>query len=50
MSLENSFLIINLGSEMIYVIHQRLKAQLIDEDKSAQGKKVTLNWLVRHFV
>ena len=50
MSLENSFLIINLGSEMIYVIHQRLKAQLIDEDKSAQGKNVRNHLLVRHFV
>lgn len=36
----NVFLIINLGCEMLYVIDQRLKAQCITLDKSAQGKYV----------
>lgn len=34
----NVFLIINLGCEMMYVIDQRLKAQCISVEKSAQGK------------
>lgn len=34
----NIFLIINLGCEMLYVIDQRLKAQSITLEKSAQGK------------
>ena len=33
----NIFLIINLGCEMLYVIDQRLKAQCITVEKSAQG-------------
>lgn len=36
--LANSFLIINLGCEMLYVIDQRLKAQCITLEKSTQGK------------
>lgn len=38
----NVFLIINLGCEMLYVIDQRLKAQCITLDKSAQGKYICL--------
>lgn len=34
----NLFLVLNLGSEMLYVIDQRLRAQSIALDKSAQGK------------
>lgn len=39
MSRANIFLVINLGCEMLYVIDQRLKAQRITVEKSAQGKK-----------
>lgn len=39
MSKGNLFLVINLGCEMLYVIDQRLKAQRITVDKSAQGKQ-----------
>lgn len=38
MSNSNVFLILNLGCEMLYVIDQRLKAQCVTLDKSAQGK------------
>ena len=33
----NSLLVINLGCEMLYIIDQRLTAQTIAKDKSAQG-------------
>ncbi|XP_065091931.1 protein OSCP1 [Ochlerotatus camptorhynchus] len=36
MTITNLFIILNLGSEMLYVIDQRLKAQAIPLDKSAQ--------------
>ncbi|XP_058460519.1 protein OSCP1 [Malaya genurostris] len=36
MTITNLFIVLNLGSEMIYVIDQRLKAQTIPLDKSAQ--------------
>ncbi|XP_053685944.1 protein OSCP1 [Sabethes cyaneus] len=36
MTVTNLFIILNLGSEMLYVIDQRLKAQAIPLDKSAQ--------------
>lgn len=38
MTITNLFILLNLGSEMLYVIDQRLKAQAIPLDKSAQGK------------
>lgn len=38
MSLSNLFLLINLGCEMLYIIDQRLSAQNIAKDKSAQGE------------
>lgn len=38
MSLPNLFLLVNLGCEMLYIIDQRLMAQNIAKDKSAQGK------------
>lgn len=34
----NIFLVLNLGSEMLYVIDQRLRAQSIPLDKSARGR------------
>lgn len=37
MTITNLFIILNLGCEMLYVIDQRLKAQAIPLDKSAQG-------------
>lgn len=40
MTITNLFILLNLGSEMLYVIDQRLKAQAIPLDKSAQGKWV----------
>lgn len=36
----NSWLLVNLGCEMLYIIDQRLMAQYIDKDKSAQGMHV----------
>ncbi|XP_001848323.2 protein OSCP1 [Culex quinquefasciatus] len=36
MTITNLFILLNLGSEMLYVIDQRLKAQAIPLDKSAQ--------------
>lgn len=33
----NSWLLVNLGCEMLYIIDQRLIAQNIDKDKAAQG-------------
>lgn len=36
----NSWLLINLGCEMLYIIDQRLNAQSIEKDKAAQGKNV----------
>lgn len=39
----NLFLVLNLGSEMLYVIDQRLRAQSIALDKSAQGEKCVEN-------
>lgn len=47
MSKGNIFLVINLGCEMLYVIDQRLKAQRITVEKSAQGKRKieTMNFL-----
>ena len=53
----NLFLVLNLGSEMLYVIDQRLRAQSIALDKSAQGSRpnhqqlteatqgVPINWI-----
>lgn len=38
MTVTNILIILNLGCEMLYVIDQRLKAQSIPLDKSAQGK------------
>lgn len=38
----NVFLIVNLGCEMMYVIDQRLKAQSITVEKSAQGIRMNL--------
>lgn len=38
MALPNLFMLINLGCEMLYIIDQRLIAQDIAKDKSAQGK------------
>lgn len=38
MSKGNIFLVLNLGCEMMYVIDQRLKAQRITVEKSAQGE------------
>lgn len=38
MSLVNLFLLVNLGCEMLYIIDQRLSAQNIAKDKSAQGE------------
>lgn len=35
MTLENLFLVLNLGCEMIYVIDQRLNAQSVALDKAA---------------
>lgn len=40
MSRGNVFLVINLGCEMLYVIDQRLKAQCVNLEKSAQGKEM----------
>lgn len=40
MSIANLFLLINLGCEMIYIIDQRLTAQDIAKDKSAQGENI----------
>lgn len=37
MARSNVFIILNLGCEMIYVIDQRLRAQCVAMDKSAQG-------------
>lgn len=39
MTLENLFLVLNLGCEMVYVIDQRLMAQKVAADKSAQGEE-----------
>lgn len=38
MSLSNLFLLVNLGCEMLFIIDQRLMAQDIAKDKSAQGE------------
>lgn len=38
MALVNLFLLVNLGCEMLYIIDQRLSAQNIAKDKSAQGE------------
>jgi hypothetical protein len=38
MALSNLLLLVNLGCEMIYIIEQRLTAQNILKDKSAQGE------------
>jgi hypothetical protein len=40
MALANLFLLVNLGCEMLYIIDQRLSAQNIAKDKSAQGEKI----------
>lgn len=37
MATVNSFLLVNLGCEMIYIIDQRLIAQNIDKEKSSKG-------------
>lgn len=42
MTITNLFIILNLGCEMLYVIDQRLKAQAIPLDKSAQGTLVSV--------
>lgn len=34
------FLVLNLGSEMVFVVAQRLQAQNIPPDKSATGKQL----------
>lgn len=39
MTLPNLFLLVNLGCEMLYIIDQRLQAQRVAKDKSAQGEK-----------
>jgi hypothetical protein len=44
MALPNLFLLTNLGCEMLYIIDQRLTAQNIAKDKSAQG------WFLGKFV
>lgn len=46
----NVFLVINLGCEMLYVIDQRLKAQCITVEKSAQGESSVGNTQVTHRV
>lgn len=38
MALPNLFLLVNLGCEMLYIIDQRLVAQSVAKDKSAQGR------------
>lgn len=38
MALNNLFLLVNLGCEMLYIIEQRLTAQNIAKDKAAQGE------------
>lgn len=38
MALSNLLLLINLGCEMLFIIDQRLMAQNIAKDKSAQGE------------
>jgi hypothetical protein len=48
--LSNVYLIINLGCEMVYVIDQRLKAQNIPLDKSAQGNYTTNSLLWTFFL
>lgn len=40
-------LIMNMGGEMIYVLHQRLSAQAIDPSKSKKGS-ARLNTLIRY--
>lgn len=35
----NPLLYINMGGEMIYVLHQRLKAQKVNADKTIQGQQ-----------
>lgn len=39
MTLPNLLLLINLGCEMLYIIDQRLQAQRVAKDKSAQGRR-----------
>lgn len=46
----NLFLVLNLGSEMLYVIDQRLRAQSIALDKSAQGRQAAFPFSPFQFI
>lgn len=48
MTLENLYLVLNLGCEMIYVIDQRLTAQSVSLDKSAQVLRDLTEVLLDH--
>lgn len=48
MTLENLFLTLNLGCEMIYVIDQRLNAQSVALDKSATVLRELTEVLLDH--
>jgi hypothetical protein len=35
------FVIFNLGAEMMFIVHQRLKAQQIPDDRSCRGSFIS---------
>lgn len=44
MTLPNLLLLVNLGCEMLYIIDQRLQAQRVAKDKSAQGDEICFSF------